>query len=707
MDSTPKSAFQWGFRTACIALFGLALLAELTVYLVSKAQALPGSERWVYALAFFFLVGMPVLGAIVYKTRLVFGFFRSVKVGVTNLIFIGLSSILGVLFLQEDPYNPMPQDGLDSLVERQQLEEDSAPWTSRERRVYQDFLAFRNAQSYFTYHFFHGLGFHSLPGVDSECSLNLEEIDGKMKVLGRNIAPLRSRFGEDYVVALEAKSGTGLRVRQENAELAGFEKQWGDFWWSTFVWCDRLDFIRVYKSDWFASFWFVLFFGVLSNTFRGGWRRLLKPKKYGFVITHGGVLLMLLAAFWGRLSEIRGSLDINVGQVAGSFRSHVGGERVPFQDKRLSGGGEPFRVQLEAFRADYHDVLEVIYAQPSGTGFVEEFEGLEVPKSRVYEGQVLEFDWVEGAPLLQLEVLEYVPQSELQPKLIPASSADTGHPMAMLELVNPEGAKELEQILFHGFPTPLVHEESGAKVLYQAVGSFGEAQDIARSKDQESFGSPARSRWWVFQLPDSSCYVSQVGESAEVAELGVGRSFPIGGGYSVRLANALLRASLGREIQAIEGADFFHSAPGSIQLRYTTLEKSEKLALSTEGGMQVPRVEYSGPDGVPRVAFLHFHTDQRDMPLEWQSKLSMLERGEDGSWQTTSSGAIRVNDYFYHKGWRFFQSNANPEDPTYSGIGVVYDPALEFVLIGLYMVMFGILVVYVINPLATRKHRGV
>ena len=83
----------------------------------------------------------------------------------------------------------------------------------------------------------------------------------------------------------------------------------------------------------------------------------------------------------------------------------------------------------------------------------------------------------------------------------------------------------------------------------------------------------------------------------------------------------------------------------------------------------------------------------------------MLEE-VDGEWQPVATGAIRVNDYFYYKGYRFFQTDARPDDPTYSGIGIVYDPGIEVVLLGFYMVMFGTFIVYFINPLVTRKHRG-
>jgi hypothetical protein len=426
------------------------------------------------------------------------------------------------------------------------------------------------------------------------------------------------------------------------------------------------------------------------------------------------------------------------------------------------------------------------------------------------------------APWLQLEVEKYVPQSELFPVLRESPDSEGGHPMAQLEVLNASGRVEAEQILFHGFPSPLVHAESGARFLFHAAESMQAAKEIAQAPIQDSYGTlhlshthtehkegettlsvmvgqgdvfevegndyavevlqvvptfrpqrsvsgewvhdsskdqpfgapsnpavlveitnskgakeerwilqgsgysppaqfeeldlvfqwdswtaPAKSRWWVFQLPDSSCYLAQASSGGGLVDFEKNSSIPIAPNFSIRLADAKLRGTLGQEIEKVAGADFFHPAPGSVVVRATTPDGQESFSLSTEGRQQMPRVEYTGPDGESRVAFLHFHTDQRDMPLEWQSKLSMLEKDSDGNWKVTASGAIRVNDYFYHKGWRFFQSNANPEDPTYSGIGVVYDPGLEIVLIGLYMVMFGTIIVYVVNPLTMRKHRGV
>jgi hypothetical protein len=59
-----------------------------------------------------------------------------------------------------------------------------------------------------------------------------------------------------------------------------------------------------------------------------------------------------------------------------------------------------------------------------------------------------------------------------------------------------------------------------------------------------------------------------------------------------------------------------------------------------------------------------------------------------------------VNDYFYYRGYRFFQTNAIPELPTYSGIGVVYDPGIPIVLFGMYTIILGTVLAFTVRPIA-------
>ena len=109
------------------------------------------------------------------------------------------------------------------------------------------------------------------------------------------------------------------------------------------------------------------------------------------------------------------------------------------------------------------------------------------------------------------------------------------------------------------------------------------------------------------------------------------------------------------------------------------------------------------------MVWLRFREDRDPggMPLEWQSKLTILEFDDQDKPFKVAEGDVRVNDYFMHGGYHFFQTNHNPADPTYSGIGVVYDPGISWVLWGLYCVMSATAFIFLIMPLIQgAKKRG-
>ena len=111
---------------------------------------------------------------------------------------------------------------------------------------------------------------------------------------------------------------------------------------------------------------------------------------------------------------------------------------------------------------------------------------------------------------------------------------------------------------------------------------------------------------------------------------------------------------------------------------------------------------------------MRFFENDKMLPFEWRSVLSIIERDNDGEPYVVPLGSegereIRVNDYFKYRGYRFFQTNAIPELPTYSGIGVVYDPGIPIVLFGMYTAIAGSVLAFVIRPfvLARRQRRSV
>lgn len=157
--------------------------------------------------------------------------------------------------------------------------------------------------------------------------------------------------------------------------------------------------------------------------------------------------------------------------------------------------------------------------------------------------------------------------------------------------------------------------------------------------------------------------------------------------------------------------------------------------------------------------YIHFFENDRAFPFEWRSVLSIYEEDPEGRWhlhsgqdgrllESLSAGEsaryraqigvdvrqvadadgdripdfigpvrrvdlgsdrkreIRVNDYFAYRGYRFFQTNADPNAPSYSGIGVVYDPGIPTVLFGMYTVIAGTILAFIVRPIVqSRKKR--
>ena len=101
---------------------------------------------------------------------------------------------------------------------------------------------------------------------------------------------------------------------------------------------------------------------------------------------------------------------------------------------------------------------------------------------------------------------------------------------------------------------------------------------------------------------------------------------------------------------------------------------------------------------------LRFFENDKTQPFEWRSVLSIWKKDGGGKPYQVDLGPernreIRVNDYLYYEGYRFFQTNAIPELPTYSGVGVVYDPGIPVVLMGMYLTIVGAAIAFIVRPI--------
>ncbi len=108
---------------------------------------------------------------------------------------------------------------------------------------------------------------------------------------------------------------------------------------------------------------------------------------------------------------------------------------------------------------------------------------------------------------------------------------------------------------------------------------------------------------------------------------------------------------------------------------------------------------------------LRFLENTEGFPFDWRSVLSIVETDAAGQPYVVPLGPekareIRVNDYFQYKGYRFFQTNADPQNPTYSGIGVVYDPGIPAVLAGMYTIILGTLLAFIVRPIVLARRKS-
>lgn len=291
---------------------------------------------------------------------------------------------------------------------------------------------------------------------------------------------------------------------------------------------------------------------------------------------------------------------------------------------------------------------------------------------------------------------------------------------------------------------PLAEQPFGQAAIWVAIRKEGEQgveeRIVLDGLDAREHGLDAKHRfkdlaaslaWDRWTAPGAPRYVLHWGRGAAphlIAQDGrelpieIGQPLPIPGGERVVPLHFYERARvLGRGLEFLERTeradgwdeDFYARDPRGLELEVvrdpgTPQERSERILLATsrESGAD----EWLSDDQSVGLRVLE---NTEGFPFEWRSVLSVIERDGEGRPFVVPLGPehareVRVNDYFHYRGYRFFQTNAIPELPTYSGIGVVYDPGIPFVLVGMYTVIAGALIAFIVRPivLARRKQEA-
>lgn len=230
----------------------------------------------------------------------------------------------------------------------------------------------------------------------------------------------------------------------------------------------------------------------------------------------------------------------------------------------------------------------------------------------------------------------------------------------------------------------------------------------------DEWRAPGPERYFLHWGPELDPVL--VAEDGTVTPVEPGAALPLGSSTELSLTRFFRRAVFSRDVRFAERDP---PVPGAVDLDFysrdrrglsldivfdpdTEDERVENVELVTDADMSS-----TWRDEVMTVTFFE---NTALMPFEWRSVLSIHEPGPDGKLVKVDTGTereseIRVNDYFKWEGYRFFQTNADPDFPTYSGIGIVFDPGIPIVLAGMYTIIAGTILAFIVRPIVRSREK--
>jgi len=226
-----------------------------------------------------------------------------------------------------------------------------------------------------------------------------------------------------------------------------------------------------------------------------------------------------------------------------------------------------------------------------------------------------------------------------------------------------------------------------------------ERDDIEVEFEYPTWESPCR--WRYLLVADSSGGLSVFSISGAKAEgpspVRVGSPLAASGpGANVIVTKYFRHAALQHDIveykppEGVDPEDAYFDDPSqpAIKLRVTTPDSDESVWMVANS----QKSEHLIP-GLLKLTY----EDVTGSAKDWKSRLQVLEEN-----RVVKTEVIEVNHPMSYKGYKFYQTDANPKIPTYSGIKVVRDPGWPVALVGMIVVLAGILYNFYVRPFLTK-----
>ncbi len=438
---------------------------------------------------------------------------------------------------------------------------------------------------------------------------------------------------------------------------------------------------RLQLDDVFHSWWYVGLFALLAaSLLKISARRKFTFANLGFHLAHLGPIIVL-AGFWtDYFYGFRGIIQLETGQSSNIVTVFQGSTNYVADTTALD-----FSLRLDNFEFEKHDPDYRIqlwrnqaaaanpHAQPTANGHAQTESQPEIVASvplvidkvnRIY-GTDLYFRLREFYPNFTFDYSYPDLTETVEPK----------DPGALIDLQTPLGKTTVQ----------FLSNRPGRNVLADAshLGAWLEFYWETPAELTKALNGQIDEEWAevnrvILVGKDRQLYYLTEGQlSQQPLETGQFYLFPDRDktGFTVKYVYpdaSLLRAS------AISDGDELLNPVAKVEVWGKNWEKSKDAFLYPGGAQR------GGTFAIPNSDYFLAFESFRDMETKfWRSDLSVL----NGSGEVVKSRPVLVNEPMLHRGYRFYQTDYDPNNPDYSGIGVSHEP-------GLYVIYFGFFVLF-------------
>ena len=398
--------------TVALALVVIGGFLNLRTLIVEPSR-LSEADKWLILGVGFVLTGISFL-----FSYHVWGILRSMRFAVSLIVLLTIASVAGILIKQHDFRGPdeihpdhqakiepevaqrfaQEKFKLAAIPDPQKREKATIALRNRlireVRKKYRQKSFFDNflyAETFFLWNLWHK-GFNIFGNKMKMDPEDKALFDRKAKAFGPRAASDWWDMRKSQKNARVTEAGVDAMAKKIKAPMEKF-----------YNFCEALDLTRVWKSNWFAMLFFLIFLVVSINTFR---RPVWKWKRLGFLVSHLSIVVMLIGTTISRRTEVRGFVRLDLQSKAASpvFQQMPRDGTFPFSDGnfyRVTPFGDGMVLFARDFKADYHKKLFVTATDEEGALF---------KRFKLKTGKVFGFFYGEKGPAYKIRVKDFQPR---------------------------------------------------------------------------------------------------------------------------------------------------------------------------------------------------------------------------------------------------------------------------------------------------------